>query len=349
MKELLNFLIIIVIMLFVYVLMNRNNKNNNDDYKYVDEIFENIEYNKDISNKNKQKQCKKQNKQQVKENKQIKQNNTNNDLIKPYFIENRVHNDYRDTLTAFNNVAPDQRPIFNKSALPVKQINVNPIEVKPLVKAFIKRVNDEVKHNVTDIQHTNSGWDELVQEEKKDGWGDYMNQLGLPESIYNQPAKRSQIKLIKIDYIQKFATETQLNFIVHMIIQKTNTEDQMIIKVSYVMDNIDINAERNFNKTEHDVDFNVKIEEISIIGFLTDHSYGDKLERKDFYEFVDIEKDNILSDELILKALKDKYKQRQIESDGFNTIIAPTKKNNTALERLNKNAQLLPMEHTDNF
>jgi hypothetical protein len=336
MDRLINILIIIVVVVFIYMVMNKkeNLKQNNiyeeEDYGYLDDIFNNIEYKKEPHKKS-----------IIKLKKEP--------IIKPYYIEIRVHNDYRDTMTAFNNVAPDQRPIFNRSVLPVKQIDLDPIEVKPLVKAFIKRVNEEVKYRTTDIQNKNSGWDEMAPEKKKDGWGDYMNELGLPESIYNEPSKRAKIKLIKIDAVQKFATEDQLNFIVHMIIQKTNTQDQMIVKVSYVMDNIDMNAERNFNKTDFNVDFNVKIEEIAIVGFLTDHSYGDKTERKDFYEFTNIEKDNIMDTELILKALKDKYKQRQIESDGFNLNIAPKELNEIAMFRLNRNAQLNPMEHTNKF
>lgn len=336
MDRLLNFVIIIVVVVFIYMVMNKkeNFKQNDlykeEDYSYLDEIFNNIEYKKEPHKKS-----------IIKLKKEP--------IIKPYYIEMRVHNDYRDTMTAFNNVAPDQRPIFNRSVLPVKQIDVNPIEVKPLVKAFIKRVNEEVKYRTTDTQNENSGWDEIAPEKKKDGWGDYMNDLGLPESIYNEPAKRAKIKLIKIDAVQKFATEDQLNFIVHMIVQKTNTEDQMIVKVSYVMDNVDLNAERNFNKSEFNVDFNVKIEEIAIVGFLTDHSYGDKTERKDFYEFTNIEKDNIMDTGLILKALKDKYKQRQIESDGFNVTIAPKELNEIAMFRLSKNAQLNPMDHTNKF
>jgi hypothetical protein len=336
MDRILNIIIIIVVVVFIYMIMNKkeNLKENDlykeEDYSYLDDIFNNIEYKKEPHKKS-----------IIKLKKEPQ--------VKPYFIEMRVHNDYRDTLTAFNNVAPDQRPMFNRSVLPVKQVDVNPVEVKPLVKAFIKRVNDEVKHRVTDIQNENSGWDELAPENKKDGWGDYMNELGLPESIFNEPAKRAKIKLVKIDAVQKFATEEQLNFIVHMIIQKKNVSDQMIVKVSYVMDNVDLNAERNFNKSEFTVDFNVKIEEIAIVGFLTDHSYGDKTERKDFYEFVNIEKDNIVDNELILKALKDKYKQRQIESDGFNLTIAPKELNDVAMFRLSKNAQLEPMEHTNKF
>jgi hypothetical protein len=118
------------------------------------------------------------------------------------------------------------------------------------------------------------------------------------------------------------------------------------------MDNIDLNAERNFNKNEleeKDINFNVRIEDISIVGFMTDHSYGDSTNRKDFYEFVNIEKNNMIDNELILKALKDKYKQRQIESDGFNVNIAPNELNDIAMFRLSRNTQLCPMEHTNKF
>lgn len=333
MDKILNLIIIIVAVAFVYLIMKKKehlNKNDlfvEEDYSYLDDIFD------DYKTKNKN---------------YITKNKKETEL-KPYFIELRVHNDYRDTITAFNNVAPDQRPMFNKSVLPVKQIDVDPIEVKPLVKAFIKRVNDEVKQGVDDEQNANSGWDELAPEKKKDSWGDYMNGLGLPESIFNGPAKRAKIKLLKIDTVQKFATEEQLNFIVHMIIQKSSAEDQMIVKVSYVMDNVDFNADRNFNKSEFNVDFNVKIEEIAIVGFLTDHSYGDKSDRKDFYEFVNIEKNNMIDDELVLKALKEKYKQRQIESDGFTVAISPKELNDAAIFRLGRNAKLQPLEHTNKF
>ena len=261
----------------------------------------------------------------------------------------RVHNDYRDTITAFNFVAPDQRPIFNRSVLPVKQIDVNPREVKPLVKAFIRRVNEEVKNNVTDELKANSGWDELAKEKTKDGWGDYMKEFGLPESIYLSPAKRARVRLIKIDAVEKFATEEQINFIIHMIIQKKNAEDQMILKVSYIMDNKDINSDRNFNNKESDVNLNVRIEEIAVIGFLTDHKYGDPTDRKDFYEFTNIEKDDIIDQELVLKQLQEKYKQRQIEADGFNVNISPQKLNETAIFRLSSETPYKPMEHTNKF
>ena len=316
----------------------RNQINQNDDlfkdedYGYLDDIFNQIEFKKDSSEKSvitlKKKPV----------------------GINPYFVDMRVHNDYRDTITSFNNVAPDQRPIFNRSVLPVKQVDVDPKQVKSLVKAFIKRVNDDVRVNVTDELEANSGWDELAPEKKEeDGWKKQMRELGLPDDIYLSPAKRSKIRLLKIDMVQKFATEEQINFIVHMIIQKKNVQDQMIVKVSYILDNVDMNADRKFNNKNNDVDLNVRIEEIYVIGFLTDHQYGDKTDRKDFYEFTNIEKDDMIDPELILKSLKDKYKQRQIDADGFNVNISPQQQNNKAIFRLSSETPFKPFDHDNKF
>lgn len=349
MDKLLNLIIIIILIVFGYLVFNKKEnitplKNNQSDdlyteenYDYLDEIFNEIEYKKNT------------NKPSILTS-MITLKTKPKAEIKPYFVDMRVHNDYRDTITSFNNIAPDQRPMFNRSVLPVKQIDVDPKQVKPLVKAFIKRVNEDVKYNVTDELEANSGWDELAKEKKeKDGWKKQMDELGLPDDLYLSPAKRAKIKLLKIDDVQKFATEEQINFIVHMIIQKKNAQDQLIVKVSYVLDNVDMNIDRKFNKNRVDMDLNVKIEEIYVIGFLTDHQYGDTTNRKDFYEFNNIEKDDMIDPELVLKQLANKYKQRQIESDGFNVNISPQKMNNEAIFRLSSETPYKPFDHTNKF
>jgi len=346
MNNLLNVVIILVIIVFVIMVLNKKENEvdttNSDlyreeDYAYLDDIFDQME-------------TKKINNQQLNNKKITNQQLNNQQLIKPYFVDMRVHNDYRDTITSFNDIAPDQRPIFNRSVLPVKQIDVNPKEVKSLVKAFIKRVNDTVKYIITDELKANSGWDELSPEKKEqDGWKKQMRDLGLPDDLYLSPAKRAKVKLIKIDQVQKFATEEQLNYIVYMILQKKNAQDQMIVKVSYIMNNIDMNTDRQFNKDGYEVNLDVKIEEIAIIGFLTDHQYGDTTNRKDFYQFENIEKDDMMDPELILQQLKDKYKQRQIETDGFNLQIAPQKLNDQAIFRLSSERPLLPLNATNEF
>ena len=333
-------IIIIIIIIFAVLIFTKSENLDGsvddlykeENYDYLDDVFNNI----NIPSKSKN----------IMETRKIQKLKTKKNIqIRPYFVDMKVHNDYRDTLTAFNDVAPDQRPLFNRSMLPVKQLEVNPLQVKPLVKAFIQRVNDDVKYNVTESLNEQSGFDEFVSEKRPDvdGWGEQMKQLGLPESIFLKPAKRAKIVLIKIDTVEKYATEEQLNFIVHMIIQKKNTPDQMIVKVSFILDNYDVNGDRNFNKKDEKIDYNTRIEEIAVIGFLTNHKYGDPVDRKDFYQFENIEKDEILDQGLILKALKDKYKQRQIESDGFNISIPPNQTNDVAIFRLASNTPYQPI------
>jgi hypothetical protein len=351
--NILNYIIILILVILVYFILrkkqntnksqqntNKSQQNTNksnkykknissknldkdDGYKYLDDIFDEMSKSKGMPNLiYKTKRDHKTGKYSP---------------INPFFLDIRIHNDYRDVLTSFDNVAPDQRPYFNRSMLPVRQVQVDPVSVKPMVKEFIKRINEDVKVNVYEQVTSQTGWNEYAELKKPeiDGWGKQMRQLGLPESLWDHPAHKDKLRLLKIDEVEKFITEEQINIIVHMVIQKKNVSDQMVIRVSYIMDNVDINADRNFNKDNVAPDYNVRIEEIYVIGYLTDYRYGDtNTNRKDFYEFTDIEKGNMLDQDLILKTLKDKYKQLQVESDGFNISIPLSQSNDTAIFRL---------------
>ena len=338
----LNYIILILLIILVYFVLKpnkhhniknkqnvkKNNKNikhnlDNDEYEYVDNIFAEMSPSKGMANLVYKTQ---------KDHKTGKYSPVN-----PFFLDIRIHNDYRDVLTSFDNVAPDQRPFFNRSMLPVRQAQVDPASVTPMVKEFIKRINEDIKINVYEQVTSQTGWDEYAEERKPniDGWGKQMKNLGMPESLWEHPASKDKLKLIKIDDVEKFITEEQINIIIHMIVQKKNVDDQMVIRVSYIMDNIDINSDRNFNKNNVAPEYNIRIEEIYVIGYLTDYRYGDTTtNRKDFYEFTNIEKDDMIDQNLIIKTLKDKYKQLQVESDGFNISIAPSQSNETAIFRL---------------
>jgi hypothetical protein len=341
---LINYIIILIVIFLGYMIYKNQERLSDrkapnpdlyqeEDYSYLDDIFDEMSNKKDTNLIYKIKHVKNS------------KNKFKYEPVNPYFIDMKVHNDYRDTITSFNNVAPDQRPLFNRSMLPVQQIDVDPMQVKPLVKAFIKRINNDVKYNVTEEITPQSGWDELAEEKKMeiDGWGRQQKELGNPEDLHWGPAVRSKIKLIKIDEVEKFVTEDQINFIVHMIIKKKNVDDQMVVKISFIMDNIPINADRNFNNKDAEQDYNVRIEEIAVIGFLTNYQYGDPIERHNFYEFSNIEKDDMVDQELLLKVLKDKYKQRQIESDGFNISIAPQQTNDMAVFRMSSETPYKPL------
>lgn len=354
MNKILNIIIIMLLLIFAYLIITKYERLNtikNDLYEkenldYIDQIFSKIK---------KPKQAKQsiQSIQSIQSKQTLKiKENDNSEMIKPYFVDMRVHNDYRDTITAFNNIAPDQRPIFNRSVLPVKQIDADPEQFKSLVKAFIENINESVKNDVNEYIVDKTGWDELAPENQgKPGWDKQQEKLGLPGSIFNKPAERAKIKLLKIDKVDKFATAEQINFIVYMIIKKKNVDDQMIIKVSFVMNNEDVNADREFFKKHSNAELDIKIEEIAIIGFLTDHSYGSNVPREDFYDFKldynNIENDDILDQQIILDELKHKYKQRQIESDSFNVLISPQQINNAAIFRLSSETPFTPLESTN--
>ena len=51
----------------------------------------------------------------------------------------------------------------------------------------------------------------------------------------------------------------------------------------------------------------------------------------------------LTQEDRILKALKEKYKQLQVESDGFNISIAPSQSNETAVFRLSSQTPYKPI------
>uniref|UniRef100_A0A6C0E956 Uncharacterized protein n=1 Tax=viral metagenome TaxID=1070528 RepID=A0A6C0E956_9ZZZZ len=291
------------------------------DNEYLDKLFDSIE-------KNNNGTIKKKNRTHVKD----KNNNVNR-----FFQESQFHTDYRDVIDAFNNIAPAQKQLFNRSDYPVKVSEPKLDEIKTLVKSFIRRLNHSLKHEVTDFINANSGWDEMVPERKeKSGWEKQQQELGLPTSIYGDPARRSKVKLIKIDRCEKYATEEQLRYVVFMIIQKPKVRDQMVVKVSFVLDNLF--DDRKFF-SEDNAKVNVNIEEIFILGFMTDESFGTDSKLDDFYNFENVEKDGMIDQEEVLKQLIAKYKSRQAESGGFSVDVAmsgypPDYINQMALEKL---------------
>lgn len=256
-----------------------------------------------------------------------KSNKSESKRLKPYFMEMQFHTDYRDTIAAFNDIS-QQKEIFNKSNQPVTHLDPSHKEASYLIKEFIRELNSDVKNSVSDYRTSNTGWDEPLPELKvKSGWDKQQEELGLPSSLYADPAKRAPIKLIKIDDIEKYTTEFETKYVCTIIIQKLNVEDQMIVKISFVQDNTDINGERIFfqdielyTDNNKNSEYNVIIEEIFIVGFLTDDEafVGDG---DDFYNFKGIETDGMIDNKTIMKELIKKYKNRRKEDRKFSESL----------------------------
>lgn len=267
--------------------------------------------------------------------------------LKDNFLDIQFHNDYRDTMTAFSDIAPDQKQIFNIANAPTRLTNPPHKEVGKIVKDFINLINRDVQYNVADYRGNNTGWDEpLPQIKEKSGWEKQMEELGLPTSLYADPAKRAPVVLIKIDYVEKYVTEFETQYIIILIVQKVNVNDQMIIRISFVRENNNIDDERKFfddidadycknnytngpkkvNSRVSDPSSNeMVIEEIFVVGFLTNEGIeGEKsvnYDKLDFYEFKGLETTDIIDQHTIAKELIQKRLQQQKEMMSFTASL----------------------------
>jgi hypothetical protein len=243
--------------------------------------------------------------------------------INPIFVEGQFHTDYRDTITAFNNIAPSQKQIFNQANIPIQFTNPPVEEVKSMVKDFMKELNKNIMEVVPDFRNAHSGWDEVIPEMKvQSGWEKQMKALGLPSSLYPEPGKREKAKLIAIDHVEKYETDDEIKYVCYLFLQKKSIKDQMAVKVSFVMNKRETNLDRKFfEKQELDTQ-NVIIEEIFILGFLQREGL-DKTNKRpdDFYNFKGLENQEILDQKTIIKELIKKYRERSRDVNDFNSAI----------------------------
>lgn len=278
-------------------------------------------------------------------------NNTAQINVLPYFVEMQFHNDYKDVITAFDVMIETGRQIFNRSNLPVSVKELNSADSTKMANIFIEQLNDVLKRKINNYADVENGW-KNIQENKQieSGWEKQMTKLGLPPNIYDKGANKSKIILIRIDKFVMSTTDSQTRYDIFMIIQKNNSYDQMVLKVSFVTDREDMNTDRNFFRDDKTIDLNVHMEDIFVIGFMTNHSYGSNnvSMRQDFYNFENVEKDGMMDQAEIMKQLKKKYTQYQIESNGLTIQMDPASGNNLALERINKKLPIGPFESTNN-
>ena len=251
------------------------------------------------------------------------------------FIEKQYHKDYNDTITAINNLTP-QKELFNMGFLPVKEIDPDPGNIKELVKLFIDRVNEEVDNRVSEYLHVNSGWNDQGKRKKvKSGFEEQMEELGLPGDLYTQPADKARIKLIAIQNAEQHMTDDQIRFVAHIVIQKKNVKDQMVLKVQFFMEREDLksggdhrdkffdrsvdNHNKHVLKVDQDQDLDrvVIIEQVFTAGFLTDNGRA-KTRMDKFYEYKDIKnRDGIIDQYKVLQIMKKKHAERSKELSSF--------------------------------
>jgi len=257
--------------------------------------------------------------------------NMNNINVNNEFIEMQYHGDYNDTITAINNLTP-QKELFNLGFLPVKESVPDSEHVIELVQLFMDKLNNEVGSNVSEYLHTNSGWNDMGKRRKeKSGFEEQMEELGLPGNLYNEFASKAPIKLVKIDKAEKFNTENQIRFVIHIIVQKENVSDQMILKLLFFFEKDDTkNRDKFFTQELNDgSDDKLKegtaqtaiIEQIFIEGFLTNNA-NMKTKMDKFHEYKDVyNSDGTINQETVIKTMLAKHKERENELNSFKATL----------------------------
>lgn len=217
------------------------------------------------------------------------------------FTEAQFHSDYMDIITAFNNLSPNQRQVFNIDNQESDVTDIDSSEVKNLVSNFITNVNRYVKTSVPTTRTPSCGWDESVPDPNiKSGWDKVQESLGLPGSIYDKFAGQSQLNLVNIQNVTKYETDKEIKYKCIIVVQKSNVSDQLIVNVSFVM-----------TKGLSNQKIHVVIESITIVGFLSVNGMGnERTEADDMYNFQNLEKDNMTPSNTILKELMKKYELR---------------------------------------
>lgn len=211
------------------------------------------------------------------------------DKVNKYFVDMQFHDDYRDTLDAFDTMDPNKKPFFNQIDLPIiGSGRVQNKEITEFIDMFIKQANNIINNDVGQEMELN-GWNtNLPHKEYKSGWEKQLESLGLPGSIYNKPAPKANIKLVKIDRGEKYETENEIRYICYIILQKQNVSDQMVVCVNFVIDKKDPNIDRDFfSPDKNTYNSNVKLEQINIIGFMTKRDFGKSSKREQYYDFGD--------------------------------------------------------------
>lgn len=239
-------------------------------------------------------------------------NNNKENKLKSYFTSIQFHTDYRDVITAFNDLTIN-KSCFNNSNETVDYTSCKNEEVNDLINEFIIELNKDIKYNVADYRNASTGWDEpLPQHKVKSGWEKMQEELGLPTSLYEEPTARSPVKLILIDRTEKYITKDEIKYVCTIIIQKLNTDDQMIVKISFI---------KNNNNND------IIIEEIFIIGYLTDEGTPkDGNVNDQWYNFKSLNKNDITSDKMIMKELIKKYQDKHEDDIKFTKSLDPESK-----------------------
>lgn len=273
--------------------------------------------------------------------------------LNKFFIQTQFSDSYRDVLTAFNYICPDQKIIFNLQTLPVVTTNYQlnrdtPFVFIKLVTQFINKVNKEIKSLPESYEIVNNfnNYMPLTSQLKKytenKGINKFYKDIGVDYNLYADTPPNAPIELIKIIKASREYTDAETKYVITFAIKKIlkSISDQLQITVHFVTKNDPLEGynlfdgeppTQNINSTQE-----VAIEFIFVDGYYTNDFDVDydcvgtdnnckKFSNIDgddkYYSFDALGTEFLTSDYEIIKQFNKKNREHEIEMNNFNINV----------------------------
>jgi hypothetical protein len=274
--------------------------------------------------------------------------------LNKYFVQTQFNDSYRDVMTAFNDIAPDQKNMFNIQMLPVTTTIFNPDKMPPfdcikLVDLFINNLNKVVMELPQSAEILNDFNNylpltaQLNKYVKNKGINEFYKEIGVNYNLYADTPPNAPVRLVRITKMEKQYTEEQTKYVITFVMKKIlkSVHDQIQITVHFVYKNDENEFEGMFNNIAitnevqpivielifvngyYSNDFNIDVECYSTT------KEGNNSDSNDFYEFNALKNPTVTQDHYILKELNKKKEMHKKEMDNFNVNIPyPVYQNN---------------------
>ena len=296
---------------------------------------------KDLKNKNK-----------LRKNNQVK-NKIPCKKLNKFFIQSQFSDSYRDVLTAFNYICPDQKILFNLQTLPVVttkyQLNRDtPFVFIKLVTQFVNKVNKEIKSMPESYEIVNNfnNYMPLTAQLKKytenKGINKFYKDIGVDYNLYADTPPNAPIELIKIIKASREYTDAETKYVITFVLKKIlkSVNDQLQITVHFVTKNDPFEAYNLFDGEPKSQTINstqeVAIEFVFVDGYFTNDFNVDydcagadnncknfsNIDGDDkYYSYDALGTDMLLSDYEIIKEFNKKNREHEIEMNNFNINV----------------------------
>jgi hypothetical protein len=277
--------------------------------------------------------------------------------LNKFFVESQFNDAYRDVLTAFNYICPDQKAFFNLQTLPVTTTIYNPKATNPyppfefikLVTQFLNSLNKQIKelpenaeiiNNYNNYLPLTSQASKYVQDK---GINKFYKEIGVDYNLYADTPPNSPVELIDIVGMTREYTEAQTKYIISFVIKKIlkSVDDQLKITVHFVTKNdpgecvnmwtkdCSITQPQGINTTQA-----VAIEFIFTDGYYTnsfnyDYDCANQPSKRvsnidgddNYYSFSSLGQCNIMQDHEIIKEFNKKQREHDLEMNNFNVNV----------------------------